>query len=180
MDWLWRLDRDLYHLIHVDWRQDWMDHAMIVVTTTGLGWVQGLALIPFLWWQATRRAAIAVFTAGAFAGLLRILIVQLVDRQRPSNFAWANPIEDFYGHTSFPSGHTTTTFGLAVMIFLLTRGSERSWIGWIALAWAFSVAFSRIVVGVHFPTDVLGAAMLGTAAAGSTWLVFDRKRWLPA
>ncbi|HRF59619.1 MAG TPA: phosphatase PAP2 family protein [Fimbriimonadaceae bacterium] len=180
MDWLWQLDREAYRLIHVEWRQDWLNHLMVAITTTGLGWVQAIALIPFLWLQTTRRAAIAVFVAGAGAGLLRILLVRLIDRQRPSNFAWSTPLEDFFGHTSFPSGHTTTTFGIAFMLLLLCRETSRAWVGWLALVWACLVATSRIVVGVHYPTDVLGAAMLGCVAACLSWLVFERKGWLPA
>ena len=62
---------------------------------------------------------------------------------------------------SMPSGHALSSFAFALPLFYLTRG-------YIALAWrlyppalASMVAFSRIYLGVHYPTDVLAGALLG-------------------
>ena len=58
---------------------------------------------------------------------------------------------------SFPSGHTGSAFALAVVIFMVM---ERKY-GIIALALASLMGFSRLYVGIHYPSDVLGGIVLG-------------------
>lgn len=58
---------------------------------------------------------------------------------------------------SFPSGHTGSAFALAVVIFMVM---ERKY-GIIALALASLMGFSRLYVGIHYPSDVLGGIILG-------------------
>src|SRR5205085_11764324 len=69
--------------------------------------------------------------------------------------------EKLNGNNSFPSGHTATACALAFIIGMRRRR-------WAALVWALAaaVAFSRIYLGLHWPTDVLGAAAIGI---GSSW-----------
>ena len=69
--------------------------------------------------------------------------------------------------TSFPSDHATAAFAIAVAIFLRSRRA-----GWIALAMATLVSVGRVVVGTHYPTDVLAGAAIGTLSA----LVFFHPR----
>jgi undecaprenyl-diphosphatase len=66
---------------------------------------------------------------------------------------------------SFPSDHATAAFAIAVSIWLRSRR-----IGWLVLAIATILAVARVAVGVHYPSDVLGGAILGTAAALFFWL----------
>ena len=58
---------------------------------------------------------------------------------------------------SFPSGHTGSAFALAVVIFMVM---ERKY-GIIALVLATLMGFSRLYVGIHYPSDVLGGIVLG-------------------
>jgi undecaprenyl-diphosphatase len=61
---------------------------------------------------------------------------------------------------SFPSGHATLAFAMAFGIFL----RNRHW-GWPLIILAAFVGVSRVVVGVHYPTDILGGALLGYLVA---------------
>lgn len=70
---------------------------------------------------------------------------------------------------SFPSGHTTAVFALVGLI-ALQRDIALS-VKWALILWASLVGLSRIVVGVHWPTDVLGGAAIGwLSAAAGLWL----------
>lgn len=68
---------------------------------------------------------------------------------------------------SFPSDHATASFAIAVALLLRHRKA-----GSLALAFAIVVSVARVVVGTHYPSDVIAGAAIGTAAA----LIF----WLPA
>ena len=73
---------------------------------------------------------------------------------------------------SFPSGHTTTSFAIATVVFLALRNTKYKWISAIVFVWAALVGISRIYVGVHWPTDVLGGALLGSGVSAMmyAWL----------
>ena len=66
---------------------------------------------------------------------------------------------------SFPSGHSASSFTAAVMLTLRLKKA------WPALLLAAAIAFSRVFLFVHFPTDILAGALLGTAFAAAVYLV---------
>ncbi len=61
---------------------------------------------------------------------------------------------------SFPSGHTSAAFLFATFANTLLPG-----IGWLLYPWAIGVGMSRVVLGVHFPTDTMAGALLGSCSA---------------
>lgn len=79
----------------------------------------------------------------------------------------AHIVDHCGGLYGFASGHAANSFGLAVYIWLIFRHRFR-WI-WILLVWAAFVAFSRIMVGVHYPADILFGGIIGTL---SGWLIY--------
>jgi len=70
------------------------------------------------------------------------------------------PHKDF----SFPSGHSANSFACAWVLFRMLRGKKRI----LPPVLAALIAFSRLVVGVHYPTDVLAGAAIGVALAECT------------
>jgi undecaprenyl-diphosphatase len=73
---------------------------------------------------------------------------------------------------SLPSGHAITSFGVALPLFVLTRGYVA--IGWrlYPLVLAALIAFSRMYLGVHYPTDVLAGTLLGSVIGLGLALVY--------
>jgi undecaprenyl-diphosphatase len=109
-----------------------------------------------------RRAAAA---AGLSAGLglaVAQVVSRLVDRPRPF-VAHPAAVHLFAAHAAdpgFPSDHTTAAFAIGVALLL----RHRAW-GIVVLVAAALLAVGRVGLGVHYPSDVLAGAVLGTLAA---------------
>ena len=76
------------------------------------------------------------------------------------------------GGSSFPSGHANNAFALATSVFL---ENKKWYIGVPAFTWASLVAYSRVDLGVHYPTDVLTGAAFGV---GSAFAARKINRWI--
>lgn len=136
---------------------------------TRLGDVPVLPLIAIggglvLWRQRHRLVLVCWLSAFVGGVVLSALLKALVHRTRP---ALAMHVTSF----SFPSGHTmAATIGYGMLAYVLgtywwPRGLRRRFLFFAAGLLAFAVGVSRIYLGVHFPTDVIGGF-----AAGTAWL----------
>lgn len=120
-----------------------------------------------------RQNALYIASSSAVNALFTMLIKKVVKRPRP--FLANVKINAVYQptHYSFPSGHTSTSFTTATAL-------SQSYPKWYVIApaylWAGSVSYSRLYLGVHYPTDVAAGAVLGTGTAFSfRFLKGDRK-----
>ena len=130
-----------------------------VLTVVGGGWAL-VALVPFLARQSTRVATAWLLAAITAQSALVSILKALVGRVRPCDaLGWCVPLGVASpGGGSFPSGHAAGSFAFAA--FVAVRAPR-----WAAPAfvWAALVAWSRCVLGVHYPSDVLAGALLGSA-----------------
>lgn len=127
----------------------------------------------------TRRVGLTVGLALAMGYLVgNIALKNLVARVRPYDVAGVEILVNRLSDFSFPSGHTLCSFEAAVAVWLY----HRKW-GAVALVFATVMAFSRLYLFVHYPTDVLAGAVLGVGIALlAYWLVgklYDRKKPSP-
>jgi membrane-associated phospholipid phosphatase len=76
---------------------------------------------------------------------------------------------------SFVSNHAANHFGIATFAVFTFKGLFKKWM-YLAYVWAFFIAYAQIYVGVHYPLDVIGGAVLGVMAGLLTAWIFD-KRW---
>ena len=88
------------------------------------------------------------------------MLKPLFDRTRPYYVLDYEPMIPPVGDASFPSGHTAVSFAAATAIYAINK----KW-GIAAYAFAVLMGFSRLYLGVHFPLDVFGGALVGTVAA---------------
>ncbi len=111
---------------------------------------------------------ILLSTAGVFSFGTKTLMKSLIKRKRPyDELSNVHVLEYEYSDPySFPSGHATAAFSLATMISLQYSKPE---VYIPAFLWAGLVGYGRIYSGVHYPTDVLTGALIGT---GWSLLVF--------
>ncbi len=124
-------------------------------------------------WRDWRRAAVAAAASAGLAVLVGAVVSDLVDRARPF-VAEPGQLHLFIAHSadaSFPSDHATASFAIAVAIVLRKRA-----LGIAALVLAAILSVGRVAVGVHYPSDVLAGAVLGTAAALVLWTPPARRR----
>ena len=119
--------------------------------------------------------------AAGFSALIALAIGHMIgdlwDRARPydAHPGVAHLFVAASHDPSFPSDHATAAFALAVAIFLYHRRA-----GWLMLAMAATVSVSRVLVGVHYPSDVLAGALLGSLSAGLVYLVQPLNRRVEA
>ena len=135
-----------------------------------------IAAISALYW---RRPAIFVYVllGSVLADLLSLVIRYAVGRDRPPiDYPDPAPLVRLPDNPSFPSGHAATSFAAAALLAWLTPLPK------VALfVLAGLIAFSRVYVGVHYPLDVIGGALLGLAVATALRrLVEARRRSSPA
>ncbi|MBC6493165.1 hypothetical protein BC349_19090 [Flavihumibacter stibioxidans] len=76
------------------------------------------------------------------------------------------------GSPSFPSGHTSQAFATATSLYL---AYPRWYVALPAFGWASTVGYSRMYLGVHYPSDVAVGALVG---AGSAWLTWKANTWM--
>lgn len=102
------------------------------------------------------------------------LIKYLVNRERP--FVHNDMVEKLTtgNSPSFPSGHTSDAFIIAVLFCILFP--RKLWMQLLIWGWALAVAYSRIVLGVHYPSDVLGSIFIGTGVATLVYSYFKLHR----
>lgn len=155
-----------------------LDTAMTVIAQSNL--VKGGSILFLVWWAwfrheeadgvSTKARGILVATiAGSFAAvaIARLLGATLPFRARPVENAALGFVLPYSaggswaGESSFPSDHATLFYELAAGLFLVSRS-----LGLLALALVtIVICLPRIYLGLHYPTDMLGGALLGVGTA---------------
>lgn len=173
---VWRFDDEILIFIQNYIRNDFFDAVFPFYTSLGedgIIWivVGVLLLIP----KKTRKCGIMVLAA-----LLVMLVVnnltlkKLIARTRP---CYTDGIKHLFPELveipkvtsySFPSGHTTSAFSVAFTIY-----KQHKKLGIVALIMAAVMAFTRLYVFVHFPTDIYGGIIV---AAGIAYFVYKMEK----
>ncbi|SKB32002.1 phosphatase PAP2 family protein [Sphingopyxis flava] len=142
---------------------------VLIAFTQGISWLGGgiprwtlaLLLVAFLWRKAGRGPALLLAATAVAANLASSLLKIIFDRPRPNLV----PHLDHVASWSYPSGHATSVTAIALLLALLAPRPWRRVAAWCAAAAISSTALSRVMLGVHWPSDVLGGTMLGAAFA---------------
>lgn len=127
----------------------WINISIVIVLLF-IAWKKGSWS---MWHHFFSTALVMILTA-----LLIWLMKTLFDRDRPfSTYPFIEKLS-LGGGSSFPSGHTMETFAMA---FAITRVFRIKEVGILLFLWASMVGYTRMALGVHYPTDVAGGAILG-------------------
>lgn len=141
----------------------WLDPIMIGVSTLGNGGTLWIAIaLLMLCFKKTRKCGIimAVSMLGCYV-LGNLVIKNLVARTRPFRVdETVQLLIAMPGEYSFPSGHTMNSFTAATVIFAHFKKP-----GIVAILLAVIIAFSRMYLFVHYPTDILAGFLIGVGMA---------------
>jgi undecaprenyl-diphosphatase len=158
--------------------------SMMVLSNSGsaLAWEIVLGVVvAWLLWRRLPRLALFVAATGTGSSLLNTVVKTAVHRLRP---VLSNPVAHEQG-LSFPSGHAQAAvvgYALLLLIFLPSlHGAWRRAAIIVAFCMVLAIGFSRVALGVHYVSDVVGGFVLGAAWVSALTAAFnatgvDRRR----
>lgn len=159
----WRTDAevDLARAVH-GW-PDALEPVFVAVMQTGTRWFC-LVVVAALLLARRTTTALAVAVAGTTAWSATTILKQLLDSPRPTAELLGAAPRVAEAGAGLPSTHTAISTAMAVALVVAARhGSVPRWIGAVAVAAALVTGVARVYLGVHWPTDVAGGAVVGLA-----------------
>ena len=159
----------------------WLEGLLLEVTFLGtMTVVLTLAAVVGLFLTLARQRAAAALLLWATVGavLLNNAVKLAFDRPRPQLFTWGTHAAT----TSFPSGHAMSAAAVYGTIAFLAarlahRRAVRLGVHLVAACLVLAICFSRIYLGVHYPSDVVAGALLGAAWAAFCAAVLEAAAW---
>ena len=157
---------------------EWIESLLFDLTALGSPVILGLvvtAVVGFLLLQARRRTAFAVAITSISGELVDSAMKHAFNRPRP---AVVPPLRQVFS-ASFPSGHAMEsaivylTVG-AILMHVADRRVTKIYCLAVAILLSAIAGISRVWLGVHYPTDVLGGWMIGFVWASICWLATER------
>lgn len=153
-------------------RTEWLDTLIPIISSfadKGIGWIIVAVLLTCI--PKYRKVGITMGLALIFCLLLGNLTLKpLFARPRPYSYfpemtLLVAPLADF----SFPSGHTFSSFASATVLFFYHKK-----LGTATYVFATVIAFTRLYLYVHFPSDILGGIILGVICGWFAHLCVQR------
>lgn len=178
-------DKALLHWVNQGWARNWLDKLMAFFSDMGkmpllwlalLGWLLLFAVRKSGWrkgWMNWLKIVLTLAIAiGCADGLCSHVAKELVHRERPPSLVKGVRLPKGVGSSlGFPSSHAANAFAAARV---LSASAPPRWLWWLL---ATAIALSRVYLGVHFPADSVGGALLGlTVGALVVWM---RQRLTP-
>lgn len=181
MNFLINLDHQIFHLINQKWSNSFFDSFFPFWTDIQKNTYFLIVFVGFLltyFFLKSKWKGIAIF----FSGVVLVSLIDMTVNYIKPLFSRVRPFETDLGFDvilrgaaqggfSFPSGHATDAFFIAVFFSMFYPGLR-----YLLISFAILTAYSRIYCGVHFPLDVLGGAAWGSiAAVFSYWWIWGLK-----
>ena len=173
MNWLQTLDENILLFIQNNMRIEVMNGFWKGITSLGnSGWFWIIVSVLLLISSKTRKVGIlALLSLGLGFLITNVCLKNLIARPRPFAEIEALTILIKAPHDfSFPSGHTCASFAVAGIYFKMLPKKY----GLSAIILAVLIGFSRLYVGVHYPTDVLGGLIIGLGSSALVYFLYKK------
>lgn len=166
---LLQFDRSLFTLVNGHWHNAFFDWLMPWLRNSAVWTPLYLFLLLYAainykanGWRFIIIGAVAVIIGDLVSSSI---IKQYIIRVRPCNEpSLADSIRVLVAYrpqsSSFTSSHAVNHFALATYLFQTLKKTLGNW-RWICFFWAFSIIYAQVYVGVHYPLDVVGGAIIG-------------------
>jgi undecaprenyl-diphosphatase len=177
-----RLDYWLFHKINQIWINPFFDLVLPFMRQQEFWYFFYLFLLVFslynfgvkgCWWSVS--LIMTVIIADLFSSsLMKSLIWRFRPCRDPDLADQVRVLVNYCPQSSsFTSSHACNHFAAAWFIFI-TLNQTGSW-RWLLFVWAFIISYAQVYVGVHFPLDILGGAILGTAIGYGMSILFQKQ-----
>lgn len=172
MEKLLELDRKLFLELNGSFHTPWLDQFMMFLSST-MAWLPLYLFLVYLLTRMFRKDVWMILLAIALTVLIADQVTSTVmkpffERLRPTHEPDLRDmvnIVDAYrgGKYGFASSHAANTFGIATLMWLVLIPYRR----WLALLflWPLLVGYTRIYLGVHYPSDIVAGYLVGVLAA---------------
>ncbi len=188
-----RFDRSIFALINEDWHNRLFDAILPNITNAHKTVWFWIILLPLLWmmWRDGKHGRTVLALLVVMLPLANFvssgLVKPLFQRPRPTASVLVNGQEEYVvagarlpphsaplGTSSFPSSHSAVTSAAAAILIWAYR--KRTRLAWLALLLPLVIGYSRVYVGVHYPSDVLAGWTLGATLAILVCTVVNRRQ----
>ncbi|HYV92339.1 MAG TPA: phosphatase PAP2 family protein [Chitinophagales bacterium] len=168
MNALLQLDQQIFFFINQSLRNSFFDLIMPYVRDKDCWIPLYVLIVAYCIYQLRWKSIIVLLLAGITVLLTdqiaSSIIKPAVHRLRPCNdpavLTHVHRLVDCGPGFSFISSHASNHFGIALFLILILR-KRFSWVTPVALCWATLICFAQVYVGLHYPLDMMGGALLG-------------------
>jgi undecaprenyl-diphosphatase len=154
--------------------QAWLTNLVVLIAQNGIVVLPVAVVVLWLWPRAygdwVREPIIAGCAAAVLAFATGLVLERVLHRPRPFLELGFTPLFPHADDSSFPSDHALV--GIALVAPLLWRALVP---GSALVAWALVVGLARVAAGVHYPSDILGSAVLALVLDALVWFALPRR-----
>ena len=170
MEQILKWDLWLFHLINKTGSNSFFDALMPHLRNALLWYPLYLFMILFAvfnykkngWWWTLFAAITIIVTNYISSDIVKGNIMRLRPCNDPALADWVNVIVGYRPkNSSFTSSHAANHFAMAMYFFMTLKQNFGKWIPGLFFIWAAFICYAQIYVGVHYPLDILGGAIIG-------------------
>lgn len=191
LSWIERFDRSVLHWVNCDLHAPWLQDVLFFIQRRQVGIPLVVLLALGIGFFRGRRLALRVLVTCALTFVVGWQLAEFmwdtIQRDRPPRVLETvlrtpaeqatcgahpesvSPRKYVSSRPGFPSQHATHSMGFAVVLLLAVR-----WIGAVAVFYALLVSIARLMVGTHWPTDVMAGMTIGALIAWGVWSLVPR------
>ena len=184
MGFLMQWDRALLRHINAEWNNNFFDNLLPACRNPNTWMPLYLFLLLFVvinykntrWWWLAFGIATVIITNFISSSLIKEHIIRLRPCNDPALAGWIRLFKGIYlpQSSGFTSSHAANHFGMAMFFYTTFKKQFKNWPA-IFFLWAFIICYAQMYVGVHYPTDILGGAIVGLAVGYLTGMRFNKR-----